>query len=382
MPHTQLLNLTQLRLSLVRLGLGFAAALTLSACSFYQDWRDENKGIQLESLRAPPGYKVSLLASGLPKARHMVLGAGGTLFVGSTAGNVYALTLADNAVAQQRIVVKGLTDTSGVAFHDGALYVSDRTRILRYDRIEQQLDNISAPVTVISGLPEKPRHGSRILAFGPDRLLYVAVGSPCNTCEAANDEFGTILRTKPDGSAKEVVARGIRNSVGFDWHPQTRELWFTENGQDELGPNRPNDELNRVSKTGENFGFPYCHDKDIADPEFGAKRACSEFTPPVFGLGAHVAALGMRFDTTAQTGNPPTMLVARHGSHPPTRVGYDVMRVTLAEGQAPRMEPFLTGFLQGLRYWGRPVDVLTMRDGSVLVSDDLNGAIYRVARDR
>ena len=176
--------------------------------------------------------------------------------------------------------------------------------------------------------------------------------------------------------------RRLTLTVGFDWHPQTRELWFTENGQDELGPDRPNDELNRVSKVGENFGFPYCHDRDIADPEFGKKRACSEFTPPVFGLGAHTAALGMRFDTTAQSNGAVSMLVARHGSHPPTRVGYDVMRVTMPPGQTPRMEPFLTGFLQGRSYWGRPVDVLVMRDGSVLVSDDLNGAIYRVARER
>ena len=359
-----------------------ALAALLAGCGFYQDWRDENKGIQLDSLRAPPGYKVSVLATGLPKARHMVMGTGGTLFVGSMAGNVYALTMNGSAVTQQRTVVKGLTDPSGVAFHNGALFVADRTRIVRFDNIEQQLDNPGAPVTVITGLPDKARHDAHAMGVGPDGMLYVSVGSPCNTCEAVNDEFGTILRSKPDGSGKEVFARGIRNTVGFDWHPQTRELWFTENGQDELGPDRPNDELNRVSKAGEHFGFPYCHDRDIADPEFGKKRACSEFTPPVFGLGARVAALGMRFDATAQVGGPVSMLVARHGSHPPTRVGYDVMRVTMPPGQAPRMEPFLTGFLQGRSYWGRPVDVLVMRDGSVLVSDDLNGAIYRVARER
>ena len=359
-----------------------ALAALLAGCGFYQDWRDENKGIQLDSLRAPPGYKVSVLATGLPKARHMVMGTGGTLFVGSMAGNVYALTMNGSAVTQQRTVVKGLTDPSGVAFHNGALFVADRTRIVRFDNIEQQLDNPGAPVTVITGLPDKARHDAHAMGVGPDGMLYVSVGSPCNTCEAVNDEFGTILRSKPDGSGKEVFARGIRNTVGFDWHPQTRELWFTENGQDELGPDRPNDELNRVSKVGENFGFPYCHDRDIADPEFGKKRACSEFTPPVFGLGARVAALGMRFDTTAQSNGAVSMLVARHGSHPPTRVGYDVMRVTMPPGQTPRMEPFLTGFLQGRSYWGRPVDVLVMRDGSVLVSDDLNGAIYRVARER
>ena len=212
-----------------------ALAASLASCGFYQDWRDENKGIQLDSLQAPPGYKVSVLATGLPKARHMVMGTGGTLFVGSMAGNVYALTLNGSTVTQQRIVVKGLTDPSGVAFHNGALFVADRTRIVRFDNIEQQLDNPGAPTAVITGLPDKARHDAHAMGVGPDGLLYVSVGSPCNTCEPVNDEYGTILRSKPDGSGKEVFARGIRNTVGFDWHPQTRELWFTENGQDELG---------------------------------------------------------------------------------------------------------------------------------------------------
>lgn len=357
-------------------------SIGLSGCGALQDWRDENKGIQIESLKVPPGYRVAVLATGLPKARHMVMGGEGTLFVGSTAGNVYALSLNGAVVTKQRIVVKGLTDPSGVAFHNGTLFVADRTRIVRFDNIEQRLDNAGPPVTVISGLPDKARHDAHAMGVGPDGKLYVSVGSPCNVCEAVNDEYGTILRSQPDGTGKEVFARGIRNSVGFDWHPQTKELWFTENGQDALGSERPNDELNRVSKAGEHFGFPYCHDRDIADTEFGAKHACSEFTAPVFGLGARVAALGMRFDMSAQARGDVSALVARHGSHPPTRVGYDVVRVILPAGQTPRMEPFLTGFLQGSRYWGRPVDVLIMRDGSVLVTDDLNGAIYRVVPDR
>lgn len=353
----------------------------VSGCATLQDWRDENKGIQLSSLKTAPGCSVSLLASDLPKARHMVMGAKGTLFVGSMAGNVYALTLDGGSVKRQRIVVKGLTDPSGVAFKNGTLYVADRTRIVRFNNIEDNLDNPGAPVMVIDGLPDKARHDAHAMGFGPDGKLYVAVGSPCNTCEANNDEFGTIVRVNGDGSGKEVVARGIRNSVGFDWHPQSKELWFTDNGQDELGPDEPNDELNRVTKLGEHFGFPYCHDRDITDPEFGQKRACREFTPPAFGLQAHVAALGMRFDPAAASGET-SMLVARHGSHPPTRVGYDVVRVFGKTNEPLRMEPFLTGFLRGMSYWGRPVDVLMMADGSVLVSDDLNGAIYRVARPR
>ncbi len=366
------------RLVSTALGLGMLAAL--SSCGTLQDWRDENKGIQLASLKAPPGYRVAVLATGLPKARHMVMGSEGTLFVGSMDGNVYALKMTGSAVTQQRVVIKGLTDPSGVAFRDGALFVADRTRILRFDKIEQRLADPGAPLTVIDGLPDKARHDAHAMGFGPDGKLYVSVGSPCDSCEANNDEYGTILRVQPDGSGKEVFARGIRNTVGFDWHPQTRELWFTDNGSDALGLDRPNDELNRVSKVGENFGFPYCHDGKIADPEFGAKRACSEFTAPVFGLGAHMAALGMRFDAISDKAGV-SMLIARHGSHPPTRVGYDVVRVMAPKDAPMRMEPFLTGFLQGKSYWGRPVDVLIMKDGAVLVSDDLNGAIYRVARE-
>ena len=353
----------------------------LSGCATLQDWRDENKGIQLASLKAAQGYSVSLLASDLPKARHMVMGTKGTLFVGSMAGNVYALTLDGSTVKQKRIVLNGLTDPSGVAFKNGTLFVADRTRIVRFSNIEDNLDNPGAPVMVIDGLPDKARHHAHAMGFGPDGKLYVSVGAPCDTCEAINDEYGVIVRINPDGSGKEVVARGIRNSVGFDWHPQSKELWFTDNGQDGLGLNAPNDELNRVTKLGEHFGFPYCHDRDITDPEFGKKRACSEFTPPALGLEPHVAALGMRFDPAAATTDT-SMLIARHGSHPPTRVGYDVVRVFGKTNEPLRMEPFLTGFLQGMRYWGRPVDVLMMADGAVLVSDDLNGAIYRVARPR
>ena len=359
----------------------FTLAMTtlISGCATMQDWRDESKGIQLASLKTAPGYRVSLFATDLPKARHMAMGAKGTLFVGSMAGKVYALTMNGNTVAQKRVVITGLTNPSGVAFRDGTLYVADRTRIVRFTKIEDNLDNPGTPLTVIDGLPDEARHDAHAMHFGPDGKLYVAVGSPCDICEAKDDEFGVILRVNGDGSGKEVVARGIRNSVGFDWHPQTKELWFTDNGADALGLDKPNDELNRVVKVGEHFGFPYCHDRDITDPEFGKKRACSEFMPPAFSLGAHTAALGMRFDPKVAANGEVSILVARHGSHPPIRVGYDVVKVIGRSNEPLRMEPFLSGFLQGLNYWGRPVDVMTMLDGSVLVSDDLNGAIYRVA---
>ncbi|MEJ7668591.1 MAG: PQQ-dependent sugar dehydrogenase [Casimicrobiaceae bacterium] len=373
----------QLGRRIFRIGLVVVLIGTLAGCNWFANFREEKKGIQLDRLRTAAGYKTSVLTADIPKARQMVLGNRGTLFVGSNAGKVHALTLDANRVVQARTLAMGLNDGSAVAFHNGALFYSDRTRILRMDDIENRLDNPPAPVTVVDGLPNEERHGARFMMIGPDNKLYISVGSPCNLCEAPNDEFGHVLRVNPDGSGREIFARGIRNTVGFDFHPQTRDLWFTENGQDDLGNERPNDELNRVSKVGEHFGFPYCHDTAIADPKFGEKRACSEFTPPVFGLGAHVAALGARFykgDAVAAAMRD-SMIVARHGSHPPIRVGYDVVRIKLNGNKVDGMEPFLTGFLQGREYWGRPADVLPLPDGSVLVSDDLNGAIYRVARN-
>jgi glucose/arabinose dehydrogenase len=374
------------RSPLKRIAAGLVIALLCAGsmgCSQIKGWaankRDREDGIQLGSLRAPGGHEIFVFAQGLPKARHMAMGAR-TLFVGSTEDAVYAISIDDKGEAGvQRKVITGLRGPSGVAFHAGALYVADRTRILRYDNIEGWLDNPPKPVVVVDGLPDEKRHSAHAMNFGPDGKLYISVGSPCDVCEPINDEYGTIVRVNRDGSGKEIVARGIRNSVGFDWHPGNRELWFTENGQDGLGPERPNDELNKVSREGEHFGFPYCHDKDIADTRFTA-RQCPEFTPPQLPLGAHVAALGMRFDPVKVQGGDASILVARHGSHPPLRVAYDVQRVVIQNGVAVRMEPFLTGFLHGGKFWGRPVDVLIMRDGSVLISDDLNGAIYRVTR--
>jgi len=367
----------------LRVGLVAALVPTLAGCNWLANLREEKPGIQLARLSAPTGYKATVLTADIPKARQMVLGNRGTLFVGSNAGKVHALTLEGNRVVRARTLATDLKDGSAVAFHNGALFYSDRTRILRMDDIENRLDNPPAPVTVVDKLPNEDRHGARFMTIGPDNKLYISVGSPCDVCEAPNDEFGHVLRVNPDGTGREIFARGIRNTVGFDFHPQTRELWFTESGQDGLGNERPNDELNRVSKVGEHFGFPYCHDTAIPDPKFGEKRACREFTPPVFGMGAHVSALGMRFykGDSVPAAMRDSLIVARHGSHPPIRVGYDVVRVKLNGNRVEGMEPFLTGFLQGREYWGRPADVLPMPDGSVLVSDDLNGAIYRVARN-
>ncbi|MEP7262595.1 MAG: PQQ-dependent sugar dehydrogenase [Usitatibacter sp.] len=359
--------------------ISLAVVATLSSgCTWISgtlaDRKDEKPGIQVEKLKAPPGYAVTVLSRDVPKAREMALAPGGMLFLGSNEGNVYVVKLDGSSASPARVILKGMK-SSGVAYANGALFVADRDKIHRYDNILTTLE-APKPVTIVSGLPEKERHAARFMAIGPDGKLYISVGSPCNVCEAENDNYGTIIRVNTDGSGREVVARGIRNTVGFDWNPKDGSLWFSENGQDELGPDQPNDELNRVSKVGENFGFPYCHAGTIPDPKLGTKHSCSEFTPPVVGLGAHVAALGMRF-----VRGDGTVIIARHGSHPPSRVAYDVVRLKVDGTKAGSMEPFLTGFLQGREYWGRPADVLPMADGSVLVADDLNGAIYRVAKN-
>jgi glucose/arabinose dehydrogenase len=278
-------------------------------------------------------------------------------------------------------VASGLQMPVGVAYQDGKLYVSAVSRILRFDDIEQHLDHPPAPVVVTDKLPRDTHHGWKFIAFGPDGKLYVPTGAPCNICEPDSQRYAQIARMNADGSGLEVFARGVRNSVGFDWQPQTRELWFTENGRDLLGDDAPPDELNHAPRAGMHFGYPFCHGGDIADPEFGGKRRCDEFTPPARKLGAHVASLGMRFYTGTQF--PPEyrnqIFIAEHGSwNRSHKSGYRVTLVRLQGDKAVSYEPFATGWLQGESAWGRPADVLVLPDGSLLVSDDSAGAIYRI----
>jgi glucose/arabinose dehydrogenase len=273
---------------------------------------------------------------------------------------------------------------NGVAFKDGALYVAELSRILRYDDIENRLDNPPEPKVVFADLPKDEPHGWKFIAFGPDGMLYVPVGAPCNVC-APPETHAQIRRIKPDGSGSEVVATGVRNSVGFDWHPQTRELWFTDNGRDWLTNMQPEEELNRVSKTGQNFGFPVCHAGTILDPEFGTGKSCEAFEPPVALLGPHAAALGMRFYTgdmfPAEYKN--RIIVARHGSwNRDVKDGFDVVQVIPQDKGAPLVERFAHGWLEGDKFWGRVTDVQQLRDGSLLVSDDWNGAIYRISHKK
>ena len=338
--------------------------------------------LALDRIRLPQGFEISLFAA-VPNARAMTLGDKGTLFVGSMgAGKVYAVRIRDNRAVETITLASGLQMPVGVAFRDGALYVSAVNRILRFDAIESRLADPPQPVVVTDRFPADTHHGWKFVAFGPDGLLYVPVGAPCNICEPAPARYANIMRMRADGSALEVFARGVRNSVGFDWHPQTREMWFTDNGRDMLGDDLPADELNRAPARDLHFGYPYCHEGSVPDPQFGARHACSEFTAPALKLGAHVAALGMRFYTggmfpAAYRNN---IFIAQHGSwNRSGKVGYRVMRVELEGNRVAKYEVFAQGWLQGESAWGRPVDVLVMPDGALLVSDDLAGAIYRIS---
>jgi glucose/arabinose dehydrogenase len=339
----------------------------------------------LEGIRLPAGFAVEVFADDVPGARSMTLSPAGTLFVGTRSqGVVYAISGAAGAAraGRARTIARGLVSPNGVAVRGGALYVAEMSRILRFDEIEARLDRPPAPVVVTGSYPGHHRHGWKFIAFGPDGWLYVPVGAPCNVCPPPSPLHETITRMKPDGSAIEVYARGVRNSVGFDWRPGSNDLWFTDNGRDWLGDDRPPDELNHAPRAGLHFGFPYCHGGAIPDPRFGRERPCADFTPPAAELGPHVAALGMRFYTGSMF--PPEyhgrIFIAEHGSwNRSTPIGYRVTTVRLEGDRAVGYEPFATGWLADNGHVaGRPVDVLVMPDGALLVSDDHAGAIYRV----
>ena len=341
--------------------------------------------LPLELVTLPPGFTINVYANDVPNARSMALSPGGTLFVGTRSqGKVYALRDEDrdHRAEQMYTIASGLTMPNGVAFKDGALYVAEVHRVLRYDAIESRLTDPPEPVVVNDAFPSDRHHGWKFIGFGPDGRLYVPVGAPCNVCERRDDErYASIMRMNDDGTDLEVFARGVRNTVGFDWHPVTGELWFTDNGRDWMGDDQPPDELNRAPTTGLHFGFPYCHGGDIPDPTFGKDRRCDEFTPPAMKLGPHVASLGMRFYTGSMfpASYRNQVFIAEHGSwNRSLPIGYRVTLVRLEGNRAVRYEVFAEGWLQGTRAWGRPVDVEVMPDGALLVSDDEVGAVYRI----
>jgi glucose/arabinose dehydrogenase len=339
--------------------------------------------LPIERIKLPPGFHIEVLSDALPSARGMALSPKGILYIGSLDGHVYALELRDGHVTARHVITSGLETPAGVAWRDGALYVSAVSKILRFDAIDAHLNDPPKPAVVTDTLPTETHHGWKFIAFGPDGKLYVPQGAPCNVCLKDRDRFGLIGRMNPDGSHYEVVARGIRNTVGFAWHPVTHELWFTDNGRDLMGDDVPDDKLNRAPRAGMDFGFPYCHGGDTPDPEFGKDHPCSAFTPPVVKLGAHVASLGMRFYTGSMFPGAyrDNIFIAEHGSwNRSKKVGYRVVRVIAnPDGSNARQEVFAEGWLQpGETVWGRPADVQPMPDGSLLISDDYAGAVYRV----
>jgi glucose/arabinose dehydrogenase len=331
-------------------------------------------------LKLAPGFNIEVYAAGVGLARSLAEGDKGTVFVGSRqADKVHAIVNKDGK-REVKVLASGLYRPNGVAFKNGTLYIAELSKVSKIDKVEDNLDN--AKLTMIyDNLPKDEAHGWKFIAIGPDNKLYVPVGQPGNNV-LHSDAHGQIRRINLDGSGAEVIARGVRNTVGFDWHPETKQLYFTDNGRDWLSESMPEDELNRITKVGEHFGAPYCHQGNLLDTDFGWGKSCSDYTAPVGLLGPHSAALGMRF----YTGNmfpkayKNAIFIARRGSwNRSTKVGGDVVVVKLnKDGTMKSMEPFITGFIENNNYIGRPVDVMQMKDGSLLVSDDYNGAVYRV----
>jgi glucose/arabinose dehydrogenase len=337
--------------------------------------------VPVGQLKVPKGFNIEVYASGMANARSLRQGDKGTVFAGSRlTKNVYAV-IDKGDHREVKVLYNDLYRPNGLAFKDGTLYIAELSQVSKVEKIEDHLDNPPKPTVIYNDLPKDEPHGWKFIGIGPDNKLYVPVGQPCNNC-LPPPTHGQIRRINLDGTGAEVVARGVRNTVGFDWRPGTGQLYFTDNGRDWLSEDKPEDELNRVSKIGEHFGSPYCYEGDIPDQEFGWGHSCSEFTPPVAKMGPHSASLGMRFYTGTMFPSEyrNQIFVARHGSwNRSVKFGGDVVVVKLnKDGTVKSIEPFLTGFLVNNNYIGRPVDVLVAKDGALLVSDDWNGAIYRI----
>jgi glucose/arabinose dehydrogenase len=345
----------------------------------------------LNNLKLPAGFKISAYAENIPKARAMALGDNGIVFVGSTdAGKVYALQDAnrDNVAEKVYVIAQGLKLPTGVAYRNGSLYVGSVDRILRYDNIVNRLSNPPAPVTVTNTLPKETHHGWRYLRFGPDGKLYVSIGAPCNICDITKAPFlpmhGTIVRMNPDGTGREIIIKGVRNSVGFDWNPQNNALFFTDNGRDWLGDTIPYEELNRWSGApGQHFGYPFCHAGTVLDETYGAGKNCSQFTAPSWRFGAHQAPLGIHFykGTKFPSQYNNGLFVAFHGSWnrtPPAGYRVALLKVS-STNYVTYGQDFISGWLTSAhKKLGRPVDILALPDGSLLISDDWASLVYRV----
>ena len=332
----------------------------------------------LDDIVLPPGFAIEEYAD-VPNARSMAMGEQGTLFVGNRKGRaVYAVVRQGDETRTLR-VIGGLKSPNGIAVHEGDLYVAEIGRVTRYRDIENHLSDLPKGEVLDIELPTERHHGWRYIAFGPDGKLYISIGAPCNVCDT--EGFARIDRMNPDGSEREIFASGIRNSVGFTWQPGTDSLWFTDNGRDMMGDDMPSDELNHAPRPGLHFGFPYCHAGDIPDPKYGDGERCEDYTAPVQKLGAHVAALGIEFyaGTMFPEEYRGQIFLAEHGSwNRSKKAGYRITMVRLDGDEPVSYEPFARGWLQNEAVSGRPVDLLVLADGSMLVSDDFAGKIYRI----
>lgn len=348
---------------------------------------DYSKTLPLNKIKMPAGFSIEVYAE-VNNARSLAMSPEGTLYIGNRDGDkVYAVrdTDGDYKADKRWVIASGLNMPNGVALQGGDLYVAEVSRITKYANIEANLGKTITPLVIKDDYPTETHHGWKYIAFGPDGRLYVPVGAPCNICKSADEVYASITSINKDGSDRKIVAKGVRNTVGFTWHPETKELWFTDNGRDMLGDDIPPCELNRVAQAGLHFGYPYCHGGTISDPEFGSEQPCDTFTKPAQNLGAHVAPLGIKFYTGSAF--PETYknqaFIAEHGSwNRSAKSGYKVSLVRVQDNTtATAYETFASGWLDEAtqKAWGRPVDVLILKDGSMLVSDDQAGVVYRIS---
>ncbi len=353
--------------------------------------------IDLSKIKLPEGFKISIYAEGITDARSLSSTPDGkTVFVGNRRRkNVYALTdtdgdmVADKTYKWASKTGKDWNMPNGVAYHNGDLYVAEVNRILRFPDIMNNLDDPKQEV-IFEDYPTDAHHGWKFIAFGPDGKLYVPVGAPCNVCENDKEVYASITRMNPDGSNMEIYATGVRNSVGFAWDPKTQKMWFTDNGRDMMGDDIPACELNFAPEKGMNFGFPYWHQGDIPDPDFGDKFPRTNFTEPKYKFEPHSAPLGLRFYQgdmfPAKYKN--NIIVAQHGSWNRSldagHIGYQLRFVQVEGDKVISSEIFASGWLDQKtnKGWGKPVDILGMPDGSILVSDDVAGVIYRISYEK
>jgi len=364
------------------------AGMAMISCQSINPPTDQDLSeLPLDQIKLPNGYEISIYADNIVNARSMTLSPSGTLYVGTRSeGKVYALKDLDNDYKIDTVftLMEDANLPNGVAFNDGDLYVAEVDRILRFDDIESKLDNPGEPTVINNEYPGIKHHGWKYIAFGPDDKLYIPVGAPCNICESEEDIFNSITRINKDGSNLEIIQKGVRNTVGFTWHPITNDLWFTDNGRDNMGDDKPSCELNTATSDGLHFGYPYCHQGDLLDPEFGKEKNCSDYEAPIEKLNPHSAPLGLEFVNTTMFPNnlSNTVIIAEHGSwNRSAKIGYRLSQISIDEnGKSKGYENFASGWLNEDtdEAWGRPVDVEWLNDGSLLVSDDFADVIYRI----